>query len=303
MTKPKKPQTNPIEKAIGDRANPPAKLTSKKLQEVAQDLKKEKVQGLIQVPLNPSVIPDEPSRSEMLTLEELNHRTVDRLQEQWPEEPMVEIPITTTTGKIANVPQAAMPPQKTLVSKPENQPVTKTSSQESQPPQKTEADIIKEKAKEIRKQGGERAIGEMIKNITGITPSVDTIRKIINSPPEFLAEDVELTALRKYILEDGFNEAAVAFHIVTLCSQPLVTTSTTTWNFADRAMVPEMVLSLLNKCGYLEGIWPSLKIIMSSNAGNSAWAAGIATTIAFFDTIRMLPVLEEIKRCSETEQK
>ena len=56
-----------------------------------------------------------------------------------------------------------------------------------------------------------------------------------------------------------------------------------------------MVFTLLRKEGYLEGLWPSLKIIMSSNIGNDSWCAGIATTIAFFDTIRVLPALKELK--------
>ena len=109
------------------------------------------------------------------------------------------------------------------------------------------------------------------------------------------AEEIELTALRKYILEDGFVVAAVAFHIVSLCAQPMTTPSTTSWDFRDRAMIPEMVLALLNQPGYLEGIWPSLRIVMGSNKGNSAWCAGIATTIAFFDVIRTLPAIEELK--------
>ena len=115
------------------------------------------------------------------------------------------------------------------------------------------------------------------------------------------AEDVELTALRKYILEDGFVEATVAFHIVSLCAQPMTTPSTTTWDFKDRAMIPKMVLALLNQPGYLEGIWPSLRIVMGSNKGNAAWTAGISTTIAFFDVIRTLPFVEELK--NDTKEK
>jgi len=110
------------------------------------------------------------------------------------------------------------------------------------------------------------------------------------------AEDKDLTALRAYILDNGFTVSAVAFHIVVLCSQPMVTPSTTDWDFADRQHIPELVYVLLNKCGYLEGIWPSLKIVMGSNKANSAWTAGIATTIAFFDTIRVLPTLKELKK-------
>jgi len=109
------------------------------------------------------------------------------------------------------------------------------------------------------------------------------------------AEDIELTALRKYILEDGFVLATVAFHIVTLCAEPMTTPSTTTWDFAERAEIPAMVFALLNQPGYIEGIWPSLKIVMGSNKGNSAWCAGIATTIAFFDVVRTLPAIEELK--------
>ena len=122
--------------------------------------------------------------------------------------------------------------------------------------------------------------------------------KIHHCGVELPAEDVELIALRKYILEDGFVLATVAFHIVSLCAQPMTTPSTTMWAFKDRAFIPDMVLALLNQPGYLEGIWPSLKIVMSSNAGNPAWCAGIATTIAFFDCIRTLPALKELQNDS-----
>jgi len=115
------------------------------------------------------------------------------------------------------------------------------------------------------------------------------------SPVITPAEDVEFTALKKYILEDGFVLSTVAFHIVSLCAEPLTTPSTTTWDFVDRAFIPDMVLALLNQPGYLEGIWPSLKIVMGSNAGNAAWTAGISTTIAFFDVIRTLPAIKELQ--------
>lgn len=108
------------------------------------------------------------------------------------------------------------------------------------------------------------------------------------------AEDIELTALRKYVFGDSFVVSTVAYHIVSLCAQPMVTPTTTTWAFKDRALIPNMVFSLLRQPGYLEGIWPSLKIIMSSNVGNESWCAGIATTIAFFDVIRTLPTLKEM---------
>jgi len=114
------------------------------------------------------------------------------------------------------------------------------------------------------------------------------------------AEDVELTALRNHIFSKSFTPAGVAFHIVALCSQPLVTTSTTNWDFKDRASIPDMVHTLLRQPGYLEGIYPSLKVVMSDNVGNATWSAGIATTIAFFDVIRTLPTLKEMENGTES---
>ena len=257
MTK-KKPEPNPIEEAIGNRAKPKTPE-----EDFEESMAKTLPEITTPIPQNPSETPDEPSPQEMLTLEELNRQTVERLQDQYPEEkpPMTEIPITNVSGERVNVPQAAYPPLKIPVSKPDHPAQTKPSSPES---------------------------------------PVETIDKHpeIFKPP---AEDVELLALRKYIFEDGFVVATVAFHIVTLCAEPMTTPSTTTWDFADRAMIPEMVFALLNQPGYLEGIWPSLKIVMSSNKGNSAWCAGIATTLAFFDVIRTLPAIEELKQCSPKE--
>lgn len=120
-----------------------------------------------------------------------------------------------------------------------------------------------------------------------------TPTKIETSPP---AEEKELTALKAYILDNGFVPSAVAMHIVMLCSHPMVTPSTTDWDFADRAQIPELVFALLKQPRYLEGVWPSLRIIMNTNKANPAWTAGIATTIAFFDVIRTLPTLKELKK-------
>ena len=120
-----------------------------------------------------------------------------------------------------------------------------------------------------------------------------------NCPKILPAEDIELIALRNHIFSKSFTPAGVAFHIVALCYQPLVTTSTTTWDFKDRASIPDMVHNLLRQPGYLEGIYPSLKVVMSDNIGNEIWSAGIATTFAYFDVIRTLPTLKEMENEKE----
>ena len=272
--------TNPIEEAIGERATEnPRKKTPK---EMTEDLKTQmqfpKEIQTEQIPQNPSEIPDVPSPQEMLTLEELNRQTEERLQDQYPED---EPQVGTNPQESITVPQetTTIP-----VSKPDPQPQGVVPSSPASPVETINA-----------------GVSEVIEKATA-EDLPDLPAEEIPNPGDFKiqipAEDVELTNLKKYILEDGFNEAAVAFHIVTLCAQPLVTTSTTTWAFKNRANIPEMVLALLKKGGYLEGIWPSLKIVMSDNAGNPAWASGVAMTIAFFDTIRILPVLTELENDS-----
>ena len=124
----------------------------------------------------------------------------------------------------------------------------------------------------------------------------------MNEAKKASAEDIELTALRKFIMSSGFVLSTVAYHIVSLCSQPMMIPSTTTWDFKDRANVPDMVFALLKQPGYIEGIWPALKVVMGTNIGNETWTAGIATTLAFFDTVRMLPVLKEMKALEDEKK-
>jgi hypothetical protein len=274
MTK-KKSEPNPIETAIGDRARTPQDLkpvakTKEDLKEVAKTL-------------------DEPSPSEMLNLEELNRQTEARLQDQYPEE--------ETLPKVP-------------VSKPDPQPVTKTSSPESPPPQKIEITPCDCRENDndsiVHITSSEPLLGspppQKLEHIDEYQDAEKSptmaglLGQKMNEAVKTPAEDIELAALRKYIFEDGFVLANVTFHIVTLCSEPLVTPTFTTWDFRDRDKIPDMVFALLNQPGYLEGIWPSLKIVMGSNAGNPAWCAGISTTIAFFDVIRTLPALKELSK-------
>ncbi len=314
MTK-KKTEPNPIEEAIGERAKDQIldeKLTREERRILNQRKPTTVAEKILQTPAKVakqilSETLDEPSPSEMLTLEELNRQTEERLQDQYQEEKIDQVITQTERQAMVThiVPKVPIIP----VSKPDPQPATKTSSPES-PPQETESDVRSRKAFEITKdikKTNEQTLQEVNSGIA--IEEIDeyqdaekyelkeeiTVRGCsINIP----AEDIELTALKKYILEDGFVLATVAFHIVSLCAEPLTTPSTTMWDFRDRAMIPDMVLALLNQPGYLEGIWPSLSIVMSDNKGNAAWCAGIATTIAFFDVIRTLPALKELQNAN-----
>ena len=279
MTKKKKPEPNPIEEAIGERAKD---LTA------AEKFRQEYETEPLPTPETPSRIlrdaPEQPiTQDEMSSLEELNQKTTERYQDQYPEEPQTLMP----PHKIPKVP----------VLQPDPPPVTKTSSRES-PPQKTDTNSAEKPPTEFEHiDASPQEIDEIdeYQDAEKRPTMAESLGQKMNEAAKAPAEDVELVALRKYILEDGFVVATVAFHIVALCAQPMTTPSTTTWAFKDRAMIPEMVFALLNQPGYLEGIWPSLEVVMGSNKGNAAWTAGIATTIAFFDVIRTLPVIKELK--------
>ena len=269
MTKSKKP--NPIEEAIGARAKKPK--TPEMPSQVLRDA------------------PEQPlTQNEAANLEALNQATEERLQDQYPEE---EIP----AAKIVT-PKSEIP-----VSKLDLPPVTETSSLESPPQNNKKAlgrldALLKEEIPKLQKEGlyplqEIREIDEYADAEKKPTLAQMVGKKMAKAivPP---AEDKHLTALRDYIMDTGFVASGVAFHIVALCSQPMTTPTTTTWDFKDRASIPDMVFALLKQPGYIEGIWPSLVVVMADNKGNAAWTAGIATTIAFFDVIRTLPTIKEL---------
>ena len=270
--KSKKPEPNPIETAIGKRAKP-------KEIPVAPSLPTQNTPTFAEVKIQ-----DEPSPQEMVTLEELNREAEERYQDPYPEE--VQVEVTHTVPKVPILPLTITTPKSPIpVSKPDLQPATENSSLES-PPQK-----INDFKKGHAYDSGEEYTPDD-NHVDMVISSVDEEKKTITLQP---AEDIELAALRKFIMSTGFVLSTVAYHIVSLCSQPMMIPSTTTWDFKDRANVPDMVFALLKQPGYIEGIWPALKVVMGTNIGNETWTAGIATTLAFFDTVRMLPVLKEMK--------
>ncbi len=295
MTKSKNP--NPIEEAVGDRT----KTTQSK-----SSPKKTKEQ-LLQEAFDIRIPPD---------LEALNQQTEERLLGNQEELLKNVIPVEKLSKKETTIP----------VLKPDPQPATETSSQESQPPQNSdslnyyicpdcaeevlnigklnhqcaylEAKGVDTPTSELLNRGGpiQEYTQEDVDDAQKATEENNTLQ--MNCQQCVPAEERELTALKEYILDNGFNAAGVAMHIVMLCAQPMVTPSTTTWDFKDRANVPELVLNVLKAPGYIEGIWPSLRVVMGTNKGNAAWTAGICTTIAFFDVIRSLPILKELENDS-----
>lgn len=300
MSKSKKPKQNPIEDAIGERVKSKRSLSQENLQKIAADVEAEMIQrGAREKPnlrLRPMEIPETPSPSKMSEQSKQELRNL-------PIPPDLEALNQETEERLLNSdnPESLLTSQEEMkipVSKPDPQPAIKTSTQESQPPQKdniVEKDfnqynligpVVVESSQETDIPEGQTVSGIIKDKMENTKPFLEKIKP---------AEDKDLVALKNYILSNGFVVAMVAMHIRMLCTSAMTTPSTTDWDFEDRVHIPDLVLTLLRQPGYLEGIWPSLSIIMNTNKANPAWTAGIAMTIAFFDVIRTLPALKELK--------
>ena len=217
---------------------------------------------------------DVPTPEEIMDLESLNQETVDLLAQQDPLEapgglePPKIFPKLPTTTKI--------PP----VLKPKDQTVTTTSSPESlEPPQVEKVEVPPFADKLVNPETGETQL----------------------LPP---AEDPQLVLLRDYILSNGFNEACVAMHLSVICAQPLVVPSITTWAMPHYERIPAIVHKTLASSGFIETIFPALKVIMGDNLANLQWSSGIAISLTFFSVIQTLPYLlmsEAATKQMETE--
>jgi len=188
--------------------------------------------------------------------------------------------------------QAMIPPKMTThVSKSAHQPATEDSTLES-PKKKTHTEYECTGCGTI--YGKEDALDESNKCAICGAVAARTVKlqeKLEAESTKTPTEELDLIKLRNYIFSENFTVAGVAMHIIVLCGQPLVVPATPTWAFSNNAGIPELVHATLKQPGYIEGIWPSLRVVMGTNISNETWSAGIATTIAFFDVIRVLPAL------------
>lgn len=315
MTEPTNTNPNPIEDALGQRAKAQFRQEAQSIQ-IPEDL--EALNRRTEMEYKDDV-PEE----SMTEIPIVNHKgeTVNVPQAPFP---VPSKDIQAQRGAEKEMEETETIVEKILALTPDLPPVTTASSPESQPPQnnslsvgfkgvipmtgleETEAHIlhvtnVDEKNKTMTvsprndflepvnmkmapKQSWVCDIcGEVVTNDSG-KPEICAIHK--HNPI-----DKEFDAAKKYLFDNGFNESAVAMHITVICASPLVAPDTNSWTTPLRHKIPALVYETLKKPGYLEGIWPSLKIVMGSNTGNAVWAVGVAITIAFFDVIKMLPVL------------
>lgn len=115
-------------------------------------------------------------------------------------------------------------------------------------------------------------------------------------------EDIELTKLKDYIYGDQFNLSVVQAAITEICTQMPRIRPVTSWHiplgennyYFD---VYKMVFEKIQKPGYLEYVWPMLKVIMGDCIGNTLWAADLVVLYTLLDVTATIAVI-----CTQKEK-
>lgn len=102
------------------------------------------------------------------------------------------------------------------------------------------------------------------------------------------AEDPALTKIKQYFAEGHYVYGTAAAQVTRLCSDPTVMPVSSQWTTPFHDALPKMLTEILMQPGYLDNIWPQLKLVMGTSVGNITWAALIASTIAFFDMLKVI---------------
>lgn len=115
--------------------------------------------------------------------------------------------------------------------------------------------------------------------------------------------DPLLLELIAYIRRD-WRPHAVAMHLRALCSQlPAVCPPYSLWNIPRRVDVSQLVHDCIHSPGYIESVWPSIRLVMGSNVGNVTWCASVLTSFALFSVIGMLPSIMNAAPPPEAQRK
>ena len=175
---------------------------------------------------------------------------------------------TTTMSESAesNSPETGTIP----VSSTNPQPATKDSTPESreQPPQ------------------GKEPNEETLNAIADPGKSVDSVEELMS---ELNDGGINLRRLIEYVHSSEFSTDWVRMHHCWISRVPSVIPRLTTWDLPNNVDVYKIIYETILMPGYIETCWPSLKLVMNTSIDNVEWTAGVLTTIALFDVIRMLP--------------
>lgn len=146
-----------------------------------------------------------------------------------------------------------------------------------------EAKIIQLPQTPTTEQGNSTTIDPLPQETTNSSPEL----------PEPESQDPQYTKFVEHVLLN-LTESYVAAHLGMVVANPQVIPRIPLWKPSARLNIPQLILTLINQPGYLEKNFEVLRIIMGDSFHNTAWAANILITLAFFDVIKLLPFAEHI---------
>ncbi len=115
--------------------------------------------------------------------------------------------------------------------------------------------------------------------------------------------DLSLRRLKVYITSGEYSVTWVQLHITSISSFPRVLPTPTIWDIPNDYDVAKLVYGVVLQPGFIDTVWPYLRLLLGSSKDNVNWAAGVLTTIALFEAIKLLPntnkSAEEYKGVSE----
>jgi len=119
--------------------------------------------------------------------------------------------------------------------------------------------------------------------------------KLLEERAKAIQDDSNLVSLKEFIRGESYNSNWVTHHIGNICAVPQVIPAISTWITTKPLDVPQAVYNVIVADGYIDSIWPALSVLMGSSLGNISWTASVATTIALFDVIKAIPVLNQMQ--------
>jgi hypothetical protein len=118
--------------------------------------------------------------------------------------------------------------------------------------------------------------------------AVTSILESADQPPL----DNNLRRLLDFVGGDQFNVNYVQLHINHIVRLPSVVPVPALWDIPGNLNVAKLVYDTVVSLGYIENVWPSLRLVMGTSVGNTEWCCNVLCTLGLFDVIRVLPYLE-----------
>jgi hypothetical protein len=166
---------------------------------------------------------------------------------------------------------------------------------------------IREKAKAIRDAAVKALVEQATAEVMAMTSLPETEKQITPAsniaPPPATAKCTQalqaqedrprknenLRRLIDFVNGEMYSINWVRMHLMHISRIPNALPSPTLWKIPGNLEVAKLVYDVVLSPGYVENLWPTLEILMGSSVDSTEWCAGVLTTLALFDSIRLLP--------------